>query len=235
MTLIGTTIGAAQDVPRSINGGVLNGKAMNLPKPEFPSDAKAAGVDGVVRVQVTIDGAGTVESAKAVADDEECDKGEAAGISSRCLGLYSLRAAAENAAMEARFSPTLLSGNPVKVTGVIAYNFIAESRSRPSEMGGTVLPGPNNDVLNHRAVELPSPEYPAAAKAVRADGIVTVAVVVDEEGNVISAAATSGHPLLRASAVKAARSARFSPTQLHGQPVKVSGTLTYNFVLPLEN
>jgi len=42
----------------------------------------------------------------------------------------------------------------------------------------------------------------------------------------------SGHPLLRAAAVAAARGARFSPTKLSGQPVKVSGVITYNFVAP---
>jgi len=40
----------------------------------------------------------------------------------------------------------------------------------------------------------------------------------------------SGHPLLRGAAEQAARGARFSPTLLSGQPVKVSGVITYNFV-----
>lgn len=60
----------------------------------------------------------------------------------------------------------------------------------------------------------------------------TVQVLIDERGNVVSATAVSGHPLLRAAAVSAARSARFSPTMLSGQPVKVSGVITYNFVAP---
>jgi len=53
---------------------------------------------------------------------------------------------------------------------------------------------------------------------------------LDENGNVISAHAVSGHPLLQAVAVAAARGARFSPTKLSGQPVKVTGVITYNFV-----
>ena len=53
--------------------------------------------------------------------------------------------------------------------------------------------------------------------------------MIDEEGNVISAESVSGHPLLRSSAVDAARQARFSPTKLSGQPVKVSGVLVYQF------
>ena len=85
-------------------------------------------------------------------------------------------------------------------------------------------------VLNGKATSLPKPPYPPAARAVRASGAVTVQVLIDESGNVVSASAVSGHPLLRAAAVQAARSARFSPTQLSGQPVKVSGVITYNFV-----
>lgn len=85
-------------------------------------------------------------------------------------------------------------------------------------------------VLNGKATSLPKPPYPAAARAVRASGAVSVQVLIDENGNVVSASAVSGHPLLRAAAVAAARGAKFSPTQLSGQPVKVSGVITYNFV-----
>jgi protein TonB len=85
-------------------------------------------------------------------------------------------------------------------------------------------------VLNGKAVSLPKPAYPAAARAVRASGAVQVQVLIDEEGRVVSASAAGGHPLLQAAAVAAARQARFSPTMLSGQPVKVSGIITYNFV-----
>ena len=85
-------------------------------------------------------------------------------------------------------------------------------------------------VLNGKATSLPKPPYPPAARAVRASGAVSVQVLIDEGGSVVSASAVSGHPLLRAAAVQAARGARFSPTMLSGQPVKVSGVITYNFV-----
>ncbi|HEX3560540.1 MAG TPA: TonB family protein [Pyrinomonadaceae bacterium] len=86
-------------------------------------------------------------------------------------------------------------------------------------------------VLNGKAISKPQPAYPPIAKAARAQGTVTVQIVVDESGRVISASAVSGHPLLQQAAVAAARQARFSPTLLSGQPVKVSGVITYNFVL----
>jgi protein TonB len=84
-------------------------------------------------------------------------------------------------------------------------------------------------VLNGKATSLPKPPYPAAAKAVRASGAVSVQVLIDESGRVVSANAVSGHPMLRNAAEGAARNARFSPTLLSGQPVKVSGVITYNF------
>lgn len=87
-------------------------------------------------------------------------------------------------------------------------------------------------VLNGKATSLPKPPYPPAARAVRAAGPVTVQVLIDENGNVVSASAVSGHPLLRAAAASAARGAKFSPTKLSGQAVKVSGVITYNFVAP---
>ena len=81
------------------------------------------------------------------------------------------------------------------------------------------------------AISLPKPNYPAMAKQIRLQGQVNVQVLVDESGRVVSAKAISGHPLLTLEAQKAALQARFSPTRLGDQPVKVSGVITYNFVL----
>ena len=85
-------------------------------------------------------------------------------------------------------------------------------------------------VLNGKAISLPKPQYPPIARAAHAAGTVVVQVLIDENGNVVSAKAVSGHPLLQAVAVAAARQARFSPTKLSGQPVKVTGVIQYNFV-----
>jgi periplasmic protein TonB len=85
-------------------------------------------------------------------------------------------------------------------------------------------------VLNGKAISLPKPAYPPIARQAHASGTVVVQVTIDENGSVISAHAVSGHPLLQGVAVAAARGARFSPTKLSGQPVKVTGVITYNFV-----
>lgn len=85
-------------------------------------------------------------------------------------------------------------------------------------------------ILNARAITLPKPVYPAIARAAHASGTVSVQVTVDESGSVISARAVSGHPLLQQAAVQSAYQARFAPTLLSGQPVKVTGVIRYNFV-----
>jgi len=88
-----------------ISAGVLNGKAISLPRPDYPPDAKAAGVEGVVVIQVTLDEQGNVTEARAISGPKQ------------------LQDVSINAALQAKFSPTLLSGEPVRVTGVLVYNF----------------------------------------------------------------------------------------------------------------
>jgi protein TonB len=94
-----------------------------------------------------------------------------------------------------------------------------------------ILKPVSGGVLNGTAIALPSPGYPEAARRLRMNGLVSVEVVVDETGKVVSAVATSGPAILRDAAVQAALRARFSPTKLSGQPVKVSGVINYKFSL----
>lgn len=85
-------------------------------------------------------------------------------------------------------------------------------------------------VLNGKATEMVSPAYPPAARAISASGNVAVQVVIDETGNVVSASAVSGHPLLRQAAEQAAGRTKFTPTLMSGTPVKTTGVINYNFV-----
>lgn len=88
-------------------GTILNGRAISLPKPEYPEGARQRRLQGVVTVKVWIDEAGSVISAKDM-----------------CQGPPYLSESSVAAAFKARFTPTKLSGMPVKVTGVIVYNFV---------------------------------------------------------------------------------------------------------------
>jgi TonB family protein len=87
-------------------------------------------------------------------------------------------------------------------------------------------------VLNGKALDLPTPNYPEVARRLRITGLVQVDVIVDENGKVISAKVVSGPGSLREVALQAALRARFSPTKLSGQSVKISGQINYNFTLP---
>lgn len=86
-------------------------------------------------------------------------------------------------------------------------------------------------VISSKIIDKPAPAYPALAKQAHVQGPVTVEILINEQGRVVSAQATTGHPLLRAAAQASAYQAHFSPTSISGHPVKVSGVITYNFIL----
>lgn len=94
-----------QRKPIAINAGVLNGKAKDKPIPTYPDEAKKAGIYGTVAVKILVDEQGNVVAARAIS------------------GPPSLRKAAEEGALHTKFSPTLLAGKPVKVSGTISFNF----------------------------------------------------------------------------------------------------------------
>ncbi len=100
----GPIVGA--DAVGIISGGVLNGTAMKLPKPPYPPAARAVRASGAVTILVLIDTNGNVYSAEPTG------------------GHPLLRAASRQAACGAQFLPTMLSGRPVKVRGIITYNFV---------------------------------------------------------------------------------------------------------------
>jgi TonB family protein len=83
--------------------------------------------------------------------------------------------------------------------------------------------------LRDSATQRVEPKTPPLARAAKVTGAVVVEVIVGEQGEVISARAVSGHPLLKDAAVDAARGWRFTPTRLSGEPIKVIGTLTFTF------
>lgn len=85
-------------------------------------------------------------------------------------------------------------------------------------------------VVAGKSIEKVQPDYPRLARAAHVTGEVVVMVVIDEQGKVIAAQVFSGHPLLQAACIKAAKASTFTPTLLDQKPVKVLGAITYNFV-----
>ena len=112
-----------------------------------------------------------------------------------------------------------------------AFRVNLDSEPPPSPGPKPILKPVSGGVLNGTAVFLPPPTYPDAAKRMRTQGVVTVEVILDETGKVVAANASAGPAILREAAVQAALKAKFSPTKLSGQPVKVSGVINYKFAL----
>lgn len=117
-------------------------------------------------------------------------------------------------------------GNTILTRDISSTSVLRKDPNQTVERGEAISGG----VLNAKAKNLVTPKYPEPARKTRASGAVTVAVTVDEEGNIISADAVSGHPLLRGAAVEAAKASKFYPYLLEGVPVKVTGVIVYNFV-----
>jgi TonB family protein len=134
-------------------------------------------------------------------------------------------------------SATRLATGPIdlKIQGVNTNQALPlvdlGSEPPPSPGPKPILKPVSGGVLNGTALNLPPPTYPEAAKRMRTQGVVSVDVILDETGKVVAANASSGPGILRDAAVQAALKARFSPTKLSGQPVKVAGVINYKFAL----
>jgi TonB family protein len=136
---------------------------------------------------------------------------------------------------------TTYSIDPINRTAVksVTGSFMTASGA-PGAVSSFALPVPpvagkqmkvSSSVLQGSATRKVAPAYPPIAKAARAQGAVQVHVTIDENGNVTSADAVSGHPLLRDAAIEAAKQWQFKPTLLGSAAVKVQGLLTFNFTL----
>lgn len=98
-----------KDAALTDHGEILNGKAISLPRPDYPREAKMRRVTGTVVVKVWIDEEGKVVSAEDM-----------------CAAHPLLRGTSLRAASGARFSPTIVNGKPVRVSGAITYRFMAQ-------------------------------------------------------------------------------------------------------------
>jgi len=128
--------------------------------------------------------------------------------------------------MKVRYTDFTPARATLKVTEV------GEGSDNPTTSPSTGVAKPiEGGVLNSKAIDLPQPRYPEEAKRLKASGTVTVRVTIDENGKVVAALAIDGPLPLREAAEEAARKAVFNPTVQGGITVKVSGVLTYKFVL----
>lgn len=82
-------------------------KGAELPAPKYPPAARAAKVGGSVKIQVLINEIGRVVFAKGIGGGHQL-----------------LQASAVEAVRAAKFKPPTLKGLPVKVSGIVVYNFV---------------------------------------------------------------------------------------------------------------
>ncbi len=200
LTVSGNVLGQEKKV---IRGGIVNGKAEYLPKPDYPEEAKNSCANGKVEIEVIIDESGNVIKAKAISGDEL------------------LRNSAVEAAMKAKFSQTLDLPR-IKIKGIVVYNFVSEIKCLVALR-----------VVNKRALSIPKPQIanfdqPKHLQIKEAQTVI-VQIVVDESGRVIYAKAISGHSMFRAACETSARQAKFSPLLYTGPPIKVKALLVYKF------
>lgn len=184
---------------------IINGKAINLEKPEYPEYARNSCADGKVEVLTLLNNwKGDVVAAKAVSGNEM------------------LFATSEKAVMKSKFAPSnITTDNDFYILGKIVYNFDSLSNCI------------NAGIVNKKALSLPKPQIPNLNHPkhfrINEEQIVAVQIVIDESGKVITADAIFGHALLRQGCEFAARQAKFSPTLINGHPIKIKALLIYKF------
>lgn len=205
---------------------------------DIPDEVKKTGLGGTMKVMVSIDKDGNVSGVEdVIGPDGVCRQVTQ-------LDVVAMRNASKLVALQTKFVPAQSKGRPISSWAWLDFEFPrpalkdklvlttpdGEVRTYPVTAGSDEREPRRSGVLNGRALSMPKPPYPPAARSVRASGTVSIRVFIDENGEVFSASAVSGHPLLRPAAEASACKARFSTTKLDGAPVRVSGVITYNFV-----
>ena len=217
-------VAAGQTAPAD-SPPVLQGEAAYV----MPQSAIDAGIGGSVMIAIRVDENGKpTDAALVMGPMWPCG-------ATPTDALRDLSSTLSETMMKLRFTPAIRDGKPVaRNVGLRLELKNPRPASKPAEIDPvTGKPKPrqiSGGVLNGKATYLEKPPYPAEARANRDGGAVTIQVLIDEEGKVIRAGAVTGAPTLQFAAREAACKARFSPTKLAGDPVKVSGVITYNFV-----
>lgn len=222
--LIFTSAASAQDAPRD-SAPVIQGSSTYT----MPPSAIDAEIDGAVAVGIHVDETGKPTKVVIISGPNwPCG-------ATPTKALEGLSSTLTEALMKLRFSPAIKDGKPDEANIVLTINLKNPKLGPvPSEIdpstGKPKAKTVSGGVLNGKAKYLAIPAYPSEARANGDAGSVTVQVLINEEGKVLRAFAVSGAPTLRLAARDAACKSKFSPTLLQGNPVKVSGVITYFFV-----
>jgi TonB family protein len=106
---------------------------------------------------------------------------------------------------------------------LLVWNFASSQNPKPCD--DSIAQYAN---LETQALKKVAPAYPAEP-GFRVKGKVVVRIVVDMNGNVVSARSISGHPLLVPASLKAAAQWKFRPKRVNGKVIKNVGILVFDF------
>lgn len=188
--------------------------------PVFPADLLAT-FHGTARIHLfaQIDQNGRVKDIESFGPWIKCGKSDPTAEALEKIAVQAVR--------DTAFFPGQRDGKAAEAALIVT---ISRRGTLPASTGVLDASKPTGGVVNGRPITLPKPKYPSKAKAYRIQGAASIEILIDEEGKPISAKARRGHPLVLGAAAKAACDARYTPTLLAGEPVKVGGVITYNFV-----
>ena|SRR5687768_860889 len=212
--LIAVVSAEAQTAPRILNN----------PDPVYPPEAGELGYGGAVKLTIKVDKNGKVKVLQAWGPNAPCSNLNDGRVKK-------VRDAVIDAASKVAFDPPMQDGKATETEMTVTYSF--DSTGKPAgqkDLSGAKGRVVEAGVLMGRVKHLAKPDYPPSARANRLAGAIPVSVLVDVDGKVIAASALGGHRLLQYPALDAACKSSIEPVRLSGQPVQVSGVITFNFV-----
>lgn len=196
---------------------------------KMPQTAIDAELDGDVIIRVNVEASGKASKAEIVSGLMwPCGKSPVKEIDD-------LSTAISDALLKATFSPAIKNGktkaSEIGLTFKIKNPLITPTPILDSVTGNPLPLMVNGGVLNGKATYLPKPSYPAQARAERISGSISLKILVNEEGNVTRVGFHNGNAVFLPGVLSAVCQAKFSPMTLQGRPIKLTGTITYNFVV----
>ena len=205
-------------------GGQSAPRVINNPDPVYPAETAELGYGGTVKLAIKVNKDGKVKVLQAWGPVAPCS-------SLNDSRIKKIRESVVDAAQSVVFEPPTKEGKPTEIEMTISYTFDATGKpARSKELFGGKGRVVEGGVLMGRVKHLARPHYPTGARANRLSGAVPVSVLVDVDGRVIAASALGGHKILQGPAVDAACRSSIEPVQLSGQPVQVTGVITFNFL-----
>lgn len=202
----------------AVNGQKSEPKLASAPEYKLSKQGEAAGIGGVFTAFLLIDQEGRVDSVKSLLSPPlPCS------LPNKLI--EDTETSVRDHLKSLTFVPAMKNGKPVKSEITLSFK-VGDSykRAHPAnDYKADQLNAVQGKALNGKAVRLPKPQNPGLR------GVVNVQVLIDEEGNVISAGVLNGPARAAAVSREAACESKFSPTLIGGTPVRVSGVVTYSY------